>query len=480
MRLRLPLGYIKMGLHYVRVGLWLLRRFRAYIGVSTRLPFRLQLLRLGWESRAAWGRPADRRIRIGASAGWYFPIYSHTFVYQELTQLLAAGFRVAFFYGAINHHDPLARQYRPLWRAKRRLLVHPMMCQVSLRYFQRSEPARLEAVLSLLESASGLSREQLLTHEHVLQAFAFSRLLRAYRPHYLHSYFFYQDTMYMLVASMLLDVPRGVSCYADHMLQDYELKMVGAHLRQCSLAVATSNRIKTELLELEPRTPEARVLVKPNAINAEHFPEVDRRARHAGLPIVLVSVCRLEPKKGLIHLADAVHALRERGVDLRWIAIGGVDASESSRHYAAELQIRIADLKLQDVVRLAGKQGEAAINAAFVEADIFVAPFVETDSGDKDGVPTALLEAMASGLPAVVTDAGSITEVIADRRNGLMVPQRDSAALAEAIALLVRDADLRRDLGLAGTATVRERFAVQVCEGALHERIRALVRDGHG
>lgn len=466
-----------MSLHYVRVGLWLLRRLRAHVGA--RVALRWQLIRLACESRCDWRRPSDRRIRVAACAGWYFPTYSHTFVYQEVTQLIVAGFRVRFFYGALNRHDPLSPQFGPLWKAKRRFLVHPAVCRISLRYFQRTAPARVEAVLAVMESASGLSREQLLAHEHVRHAFAFARLLQAYRPDYLHSYFFYQDTMSVLVASMLLDVPRGVSCYADHMLQDYELKMVGAHLRQCSLVVATSNRIAAELLGIEPRTPEHRILVKPNAISADHFPAVDRHGRPAGAPIVIVSVCRIEPKKGLLYLADAVHELRGRQIDLRWVAIGGVDDSSSSRAYAAALDRRIVELKLEAVVRLAGKQGEAAINAAFAEADIFVAPFVETDSGDKDGVPTALLEAMASGLPAVVTDAGSIAEVIEDRRNGLMVPQRDRSALAEAIALLARDSQLRHDLGLAGVATVRDRFSVRVCEGGLHERIRTLIHERH-
>src|SRR6185295_13489464 len=127
----------------------------------------------------------------------HFPVYSHTFVYQELTQLIVAGFRVRFFYGALNRQDALSPQFAPLWRAKRRFFVHPTICGRSVRYFQRSAPHRVEAALSLMESASGLSRGELLTHEHVLQAFAFSRLLKAYRPHYLHSYFFYQDTMYM-------------------------------------------------------------------------------------------------------------------------------------------------------------------------------------------------------------------------------------------------------------------------------------------
>jgi glycosyltransferase involved in cell wall biosynthesis len=465
-------------MHYARVALWLLRRFRAY--VAAQVGFRVQLIRLGLERRAEWSRRPEQRIRVAACAGWHFPVYSHTFVYQELTQLAAAGFRVRFFYGAINRHDALSAQFEPLWRVKRRLWLHPAACRLSMRHFERTSRARVDAVLSLLESASGLSRAALLNHEHVRHAFAYARLVKAYRPHYLHSYFFYQDTLSALVASVLLDVPRGVSCYADHMLHDYELKIVAAHLRQLSLVVATSKRIKTELLAIEPRMPENRVLVKPNAINPRHFPACDRTATPDARPLTLVSLCRIEPKKGLLHLADAISTLRERGLDVRWVAIGGVDASENSRQYAAALEGRIAELRLLNAVRLAGKQDERAINVAFCDADIFVAPFVETTSGDKDGVPTALLEAMASGLPVIVTDAGSIPEVVCNGVNGIVVPQGDPIALADAIAGLAADPGRRRSLGLAGLTTVREQFSVDVCEGRLHERIRRLVEDAAG
>lgn len=466
MRVRLPLGYIKMGIGLVRSLYW---------RVGGIVYFRLQLMRLAAERTKASPAGQQEPVRVIASAGWYFPIYSHTFVYQELTQLLAAGFRVKFFYGAIKQGDHLPAQFEPLSQAKDRLVFHPVVCRRSVRYFARRSPERFEALLRQIEAQSGLSRAQLLAHEHVGQAFAFARLVDAYRPHYLHSYFFYQDALYALVASSLLDIPRGVSCYADHMLADYDLKMVPLHLRQASVMIATSRRIKSELLSIEPSTPESRILVKVNAINARHFPLVARERPSATEPFRLVSVCRIEPKKGLPYQVDAVDMLRRRGVPVEWTIVGGVDDNESSRACHAELLAKIASLGLDPCVFMPGKQSEEQINAIFARAHVFVAPFVETDSGDKDGVPTALLEGMASGLAVVATDAGSIPEVIEHGGNGVLVPQRDSGALADAIQSLAVDHARRETLGAAGAATVRERFDVRVCDHVFHDRLRRLL-----
>ena len=109
-------------------------------------------------------------------------------------------------------------------------------------------------------------------------------------------------------------------------------------------------------------------------------------------------------------------------------------------------------------------------------AHLFVAPFVETETGDKDGIPTAMLEAMATGIPVVATDAGSIPEVVESGRNGLVVPQREPVAIADAVESLLRDPEGRQRLGRSGAADIRSRFDVRDCEEAFHARVRALLQ----
>ena len=105
-------------------------------------------------------------------------------------------------------------------------------------------PEKVEALTQLVATAAGMRPEEVERHESFLQAFSYARAVEAWRADYLHSYFFYEQTLFALVASHLLGIPRGVSCYADHMLQDYPLKLARLHLQTCDVIVATSRRIR--------------------------------------------------------------------------------------------------------------------------------------------------------------------------------------------------------------------------------------------
>jgi glycosyltransferase involved in cell wall biosynthesis len=428
------------------------------------------VLRLRLERRGG-GKP-----RVFATVCWNFPIYSQTFVYQELLQLGKRGFDLRLVYSKLDPKEQLHRQFEPLWKQKRAMhLDRAVHLQEYARYRERF-PDRVEEVTRLLCEASGLPRERLVNHDNFLQGFGYARLAESWGAEYLHSYFFYDRSLMSLIASQVLKLPRGVTCYADHLLKDYDLKVVPLHLRTCDVVVATSRRIKRELLELAPDVPPDKILVKPNAIDCTRFPVLPRPEPVPGQPFRLVVTSRIEPKKGLVHLADAVKLLRDGGVDVECHVVGdsdrGVPASENCR---AELWERIERHGLAGKFHLEGRQEEEGVRRFLAQAHLFVAPFVETESGDKDGIPTALVEALATGLPAVVTDAGSILEVVDDGVDARVVPQRDAKALAEAIRALLADPALRTRMAHAAAQKARERFDVAVCEPLLHERIRKIL-----
>jgi glycosyltransferase involved in cell wall biosynthesis len=262
------------------------------------------------------------------------------------------------------------------------------------------------------------------------------------------------------------------------MLNDYALKVVPLHLEQCSLAIATSHRIKRELIGLAPEIDPSKIIVKANGINPDAFPVMNRRDPEEEQPYRLVSLSRIEPKKGLIYLVEAMRLLRDQDCNVELHVLGGVDDSLSSREYAQALQLKIRDLGVEHFVHLEGPKGEEEINRFFKNSHLYIAPFVETDSGDKDGIPTSLLEGMSSGLPVVATDAGSIPEVIEDGRDGAIVPQRDPNALALAISGLINDPQRRIRLGQNAARKVRESFEIAGCERIFHDHLLTFLGNG--
>ncbi|HVI73836.1 MAG TPA: glycosyltransferase, partial [Anaeromyxobacteraceae bacterium] len=107
---------------------------------------------------------------------------------------------------------------------------------------------------------------------------------------------------------------------------------------------------------------------------------------------------------------------------------------------------------------LLGSQPQDRVREILQASDAVVLPSVVTPGGMMDGIPVALMEAMAAGVPVVSTRVSGIPELIRDRRTGLLAPQKDAAALAEALERLRRDPDLASRLGASGRAHVLQRF----------------------
>lgn len=426
----------------------------------------------GWARRLGLAKPGAI-----VTACWSFPIHSQTFVYQEMTALAWTGMDTRVFCCDTNPQSELPAAFAGLWPKRLVMQTDWAAGQRDLAHFRTTRPARVDALLARLAQATGRTPDALLQESIVLTGFTFARHVELARASYLHTYFFYDQSFLALMAAFLLEIPRGITCYADHMLGDYAFKLVPLHLQLADVVVATSARIKDELVALggEP----GKIVVKPNGIDVARFPYVPAATRLGltGVP-ELVAVQRIEPKKGLIHLVEAMARLRDRGVAARLNLVGGVDANTpTSAECHRELVARIEALQLGDTAVLHGVLQQHQFAPIVARSRIFVAPYVEVGSGDKDGIPTAVLEAMSTGLPIVATDAGSIVEASRDGIEAFIVPQRDPEALADVIARLLTDATLYTRMSDAARARAVNEFDIHVTETRLHERIRhALAR----
>ena len=410
------------------------------------------------------------------AACWQWPIYSHTFVYQEMLGFTQMGMDLKMFHWDLGDMGQLHKAFDYL--KDHRVQIQPVW-ETHLRdrdHFEKTKPGRLRAFLERVSKATGRSVEELEKEPIVLQGCTFARMAELAGAKYLHSYFFYDQSFMVMQAAWLLDIPRGVSCYADHMLDDYPWKLVPLQVELASVVVATSARIKRELSAKSGGKYDDKILVKPNGVDGARFVAFDRPLRKQDEPFEVISISRVEPKKGLTHLVEAVALLKQQGIKVIAHVVGSKDLhSKGSAEYAELFDRRIQELGVSDCVIQHGMMKQEDLAPILKKCRAFVAPYVELGSGDKDGIPTAMLEGLASGLPVVTTDSGSILEVVDNNVEGIVVKQRDSEAFAAALKQLIDDPELERRMGKAARARFDKEFDIRVTEKRLHERVAALV-----
>jgi len=198
-------------------------------------------------------------------------------------------------------------------------------------------------------------------------------------------------------------------------------------------------------------------------------PPAPRRAPPAGR-LRLVSVGRLVPKKGHDLLIHALAELVRGGVDATLVVAG--DGPER-----AALEALVAERSLADRVELLGGVPRDRIEALLAGGcDLFALACRVLDDGDRDGIPVALMEAMARGVPVVSTAVSGVPELVEDGHTGLLVPPDDPGALAAAIARLAADEPLRASLAVAARARVERDHTLdrQV------QRLRTVLAAAHG
>lgn len=167
----------------------------------------------------------------------------------------------------------------------------------------------------------------------------------------------------------------------------------------------------------------------------------------------MVAVGRLVEKKGFGDLVDACALLVRRGREFSCRIVG-------SGPLEAELRLQVERLGLGGVVEVVGPRPQREVVAEVRAAAAFAAPCVVGGDGNRDGLPTVLLEAMALGTPCVATDVTGIPEIVRDGETGLLVPQRAPAALADALERLLDDAALRVRLAERARRLIEEEFDI--------------------
>ncbi|WP_267371587.1 MULTISPECIES: glycosyltransferase [unclassified Pantoea] len=216
----------------------------------------------------------------------------------------------------------------------------------------------------------------------------------------------------------------GADISRRHILEEHKLDYVNL-FRQSELMLPISHLWENKLIEMG--CPPEKIHVTRMGIEPEKFNFQPRQAFHK--PLRIVSVARLTEKKGLDVAVKASAILKQRGGQFQYTIIGNGDQDEMMRDF-------IAREGMEDCVSMPGFKPQEEIRRALSEADIFLLPSKTAADGDMEGIPVALMEAMAVGLPVVSTFHSGIPELIENNVSGWLVEEDDPEALAETLLKL--------------------------------------------
>ena len=284
---------------------------------------------------------------------------------------------------------------------------------------------------------------------------------------HLHAHFLHTPASVTRYAAVLRGLPWSVSAHAKDIWTTPEWEK-REKLAETAWLVTCSAAAQAHLTALAPagRGVE-RVGLVYHGIDLQRFAPVDRLPGRrdggdAATPVRLLSVGRAVAKKGYEDLVDA---LAQLPADLHWHLdhIGG--GPELKR-----LQARARAKGIEDRIVWHGARAQAEVLAAYRSADLFVLASRIASDGDRDGLPNVLMEAQSQGLACVATAISAIPELIRDRETGLLVAERDPAALAGALAGLIADPARRHALGRAGQQRIVADFSHDHCLDDLARR----------
>lgn len=186
-------------------------------------------------------------------------------------------------------------------------------------------------------------------------------------------------------------------------------------------------------------------------------------------PLRLLQACRFVEKKGLDVTICALGLVRAAGIPADLTLMGSGPREQ-------ELLKLVQELHLEQWVHFPGFVDNQTLLDSFMFYDMFLHPSRTTKGGDREGVPNALLEAMAWGIPTIATRHSGIPEVIEDGVNGLLIDESSPQALAQAIGRLVSDPGLTTRISQAGHETIAERFTIDTCVASLEESYRVAMQ----
>lgn len=400
--------------------------------------------------------PAEPR-RIGYVVS-RFPKLSETFILREMDALEEQGWRISLFPLLAESAEVVHPAAVP-WLSRSRALPMLSLSVVLAngRVLARAprtylglwwavlggyarQPASLLRALALLPSCVHLSE-----------------VVRRDRVPQLHAHYATYPLLACWVVHQLVGTPYSVTIHAHDIFSG--TPMLARKLHAASAVVAISEFNRGFLVGQVDRDLQERTTVVRCGVDVAQYAG-EPAAALVDRPLRVLCVGSLQEYKGQAHLVEACRLLVAKGHAVHCVLVGGGPDEGALRR-------RIEESGLEGVVELAGPRPQEEVAALMRSADAYVQPSVVAADGQMEGIPVALMEALASGLPVVASGLSGVPELVRDEETGWLVEPRDSDGIAAALEDIVRRPDEAAARARAGRSLVATEYDLQRNVGTL-------------
>jgi glycosyltransferase involved in cell wall biosynthesis len=294
------------------------------------------------------------------------------------------------------------------------------------------------------------------------------------RPDVIHTHWILPQGLVALSLRVLFGVPYVVTAHGGDVfgLRQSVLRPFKAIV----LAFAADVTVVSQALSTEVRrsiSSGVEPAVMPMGVDVGAFNPAQRdpllRKKHGITGPFLIFVGRLAEKKGLRYLIDAMPLILKKLPFAKLLVIGDGPLEEEHKRQAASLGLGKRVLFL-------GSLPQKELPRYYASADIFIGPSVQAPDGDAEGFGLVFAEALSAGACVVATDTPAVADIITDKVTGIVVPQRDSKAIARAVLYLLRSPKVRQRLAAQGRERVNALFSWEKVAAGYATTIREAAR----
>lgn len=391
-----------------------------------------------------------------------FPRISETFITNEILELERQGLDINIY--ALKRPEGSARQGNvgqvraPLaYLPERIVLSLPLLLPVHATVLARRPRAYLRALGYTLSRC--LRQRSTSTLRRFFQAgYIVGWSLRKTTVRHFHAHFCHGPATVAMFVKWMTGIPYSFTAHAKDLYLT-EREILRDKMAEAEFVVTCTAHNRDYLEELGGDLTDIHLVYHGLDLSrftrgaTEHIVPLASYTEAGRVPLVL-SVGRLVEKKGFDTLIRACGILHDRGQRFRCMIYG--DGPQRP-----ELERLVQELGLQNVVEMPGAILQDDLVEVYRQATLFALPCQVLESGDRDGLPNVLVEAMSMEIPVVSTSVSGVPELVEDGANGFLAPPRDPAAFADRMHTLLKDAALRQRFAREGRRRVLAEFSLE-------------------